>query len=197
VRVDMTIEAESSPGRPMRSDARRNYERLLSEARAAFSEHGADASLEEVARRAGVGIGTLYRHFPTRLALVEAVYRDDVDSLGTLADDVRSLPPWDALVAWLTRFVSYAMTKRVLFAELAESVGKDSDLISHCRVAIREAAESVVVRAQNEGVIRRDVDVLDVMRLVGGMTMAPNPEPKQSERLLGLVLDGLRVGAKS
>ncbi len=147
----MTIEAESSPGRPMRSDARRNYERLLEAARGAFGEHGADASLEEVARRAGVGIGTLYRHFPTRLALVEAVYRDDVDALSALARDVESLPPWDALVSWLTRFVTYAMTKRVLFAELAESLGKDSDLLSYCRDTIWQAAEAVLVRAQEAG----------------------------------------------
>ena len=90
---------------PKRADARRNYEKLIEAARAAFADSGSQASLEEIARRAGVGIGTLYRHFPTRQALLEAVYVDEVEALSRSADELADLPPWDALAEWLRRYV--------------------------------------------------------------------------------------------
>ena len=108
--------------RPKRADARRNYDRLLSEARASFAEHGTDASLEDIARHAGVGIGTLYRHFPTRLDLLEAVYREEVDGLQQAAE--RLTPehaPFEALEKWLEVFVDYAATKKHIFHELVEA----------------------------------------------------------------------------
>src|SRR5438270_13729060 len=107
---------EKDPGvlrpRPQRADARRNYEKLISAAREAFAEDGTSASLEDIARRAQVGIGTLYRHFPTRQDLLEAAYVDEVEAICRSAGDLAGLPPWDALVAWLHRFVRFAATKR-------------------------------------------------------------------------------------
>src|SRR6476661_3729301 len=112
--AEQAAEAE----RPMRADARRNYERLLQAARAVLAERGSEASMEEIARRADVGVGTLYRHFRRRIDLVEAVYREDVESLVTLADTVVvNATPWDALVEWLDGFVRYAQAKRVFLTE--------------------------------------------------------------------------------
>jgi AcrR family transcriptional regulator len=190
----MTATDSAAPHRPVRADARRNYDGLIDAARAAFTELGADASLEDIARRAEVGIGTLYRHFPNRLSLVEAVYRDDVDGLSLLSSN-EDLPPWDALVAWLERFVQYATTKRALFTELAEALGKDSEVISYCRDRLRDAATEVLGRAQRAGVARADAQPMDVLRLIGGFVMGPQQDPEQSQRLLGWVFDALRAPA--
>jgi AcrR family transcriptional regulator len=193
--------AQSScwPGtpRPMRADARRNYERLLSAALAAFAEHGADdASLEEIARRAGVGIGTLYRHFPTRQALLEAVYRDQVEALRARADELReSDSPADALAAWLRALVAFSSTKHSLTTALLETLGKDSDLLSACSMVICGAADTLLTRAQQAGVVRADADPLDVIRLVHAVNLATQrgpTDPGQTDRLLGIILDGLR-----
>ena len=183
--------------RPMRADARRNYDRLLSAALAAFAEHGADdASLEEIARRAGVGIGTLYRHFPTRQALLEAVYRDQVEALRARADELReSDSPADALAAWLRALVAFSSTKHSLTTALLETLGKDSDLLSACSMVICGAADTLLTRAQQAGVVRADADPLDVIRLVHAVNIATQrgpTDPGQTDRLLGLILDGLR-----
>src|SRR5437764_1890231 len=127
---------EASPeallARPKRADARRNYEKVLTAAREAFAEGGESTALEEIARRAEVGIGTLYRHFPNRQALLEAVYVDEVVDLCRSADDLDSLDPWDALVAWLHRFVAYLGTKQALAHELLEYFGRDAPLFHSC-----------------------------------------------------------------
>jgi AcrR family transcriptional regulator len=183
--------------RPKRADARRNYDRLLSAALAAFAEHGADdASLEEIARRAGVGIGTLYRHFPTRQALLEAVYRDQVEALRARADELReSQSPADALAAWLRALVAFSSTKQSLTKVLLETLGKDSDLLSACTMVICGAADTLLTRAQQAGVVRADADPVDVIRLVHAVNIATQrgpTDPGQTDRLLGLILDGLR-----
>jgi AcrR family transcriptional regulator len=183
--------------RPMRADARRNYGRLLSAALAAFTEHGADdASLEEIARRAGVGIGTLYRHFPTRQALLEAVYRDQVEALRARADELReSDSPAEALAAWLRALVAFSSTKHSLTTALLETLGKDSDLLSACSVVICGAADTLLTRAQQAGVVRADADPRDLIRLVHAVNIATQrgpTDPGQTDRLLGLILDGLR-----
>jgi AcrR family transcriptional regulator len=183
--------------RPMRADARRNYERLLSAALAAFAEHGADdASLEEIARRAGVGIGTLYRHFPTRQALLEAVYRDQVEALRARADELReSDSPADALAAWLRALVAFSSTKHSLTTALLETLDKDSDLLSACSTVICGAADTLLARAQQAGVVRADADARDLIRLVHAVNLATQrapTDPGQTDRLLGLILDGLR-----
>jgi AcrR family transcriptional regulator len=180
--------------RPLRADAQRNHERLVSVARVVLSERGSEASMEEIARRADVGVGTLYRHFPRRIDLVEAVYRDDVESLVALADSVAAdATPWDALVEWLDGFVRYAQAKRVFLTELHEAFEKSPELALESREKIRVAAGLVLERAQQAGVARDDIDAADLMQLVGGMCMAPNPSMKRNKRLLTLILDGIRT----
>jgi AcrR family transcriptional regulator len=191
----MTAEtATGSAPRKLRADAQRNYDALIEAARAAFRDADADTSLEEIAKRAGVGIGTLYRHFPTRLALLEGVYRDEVDELdrktqGLLeADD-----PAAALDDWLDLFVDYATTKRALFHELVEAVGKDSELLTHSRGVIERSAASVLGRAQDAGMIRSDIEFGDVLRLAGGCTMMPGSTDEQRKRMLRVIIDGLKA----
>jgi AcrR family transcriptional regulator len=188
------------PARPLRADARRNYERLLTAAAEAFAEHGADdASLEEIARRAGVGIGTLYRHFPTRQALLEAVYRDQVEAVRGRAEELlASEAPGEALADWLRVLVAFSSTKRSLTSALLESFGKDSELLSSCSAVICGAAEILLTRAQQAGVVRADADARDLIRLVHAVNIASqhtSADPGQSDRLLGLILDGLRPQA--
>ncbi|WP_185734927.1 TetR/AcrR family transcriptional regulator [Micromonospora globispora] len=173
--------------RPKRADARRNYEALVAAAREAFGERGTSASLEEIARRAQVGIGTLYRHFPTRQELLEAVYVDEVEALCRSAAELADLPPWDAFVAWINRFVAYVATKRALAEELV-----DSEVFRGCRTAIYAAGEPMLRRAQEAGVARPDATFDDVLRLLSGITAAQFTEPGQRERVLGFALDGLR-----
>lgn len=121
--------------RPRRADARRNYDALLLAAREAFAAHGADASLEDIARRAGVGIGTLYRNFPSRTELFEAVYADEVDALCRVADEVAAEAPWQALTTWLRRFVDYMATKRAI----REAMDTQSAVFTSCRASMYEA----------------------------------------------------------
>lgn len=189
--------AQAGRPRPMRADAQRNYERLLRAAVAAFTEHGADdVSLEQIARRAGVGIGTLYRHFPTRQALLEAVYRDQVEALRARADElVSSSAPLDALAAWLRALAAFSATKHNLTSALLATLGKDSDLMSVCSKVICEAADTLLGRAKQAGVVRADADSRDLIRLVHAVNIATQhapSDPGQADRLFGLVLDGLR-----
>jgi AcrR family transcriptional regulator len=189
--------AVAGDSRPMRADAQRNYTRLLSAAMAAFTEHGADdTSLEEIARRAGVGIGTLYRHFPTRQALLEAVYRDQVEALRARADElIGSDAPGEALAVWLRALMTFSSTKQSLISALLATIGKESDLLSACSKVIWDAAEILLKRAQQAGAVRADADARDLIRLVHAVNIATQrapTDPGQSERLLGLILDGLR-----
>jgi AcrR family transcriptional regulator len=179
-----------------RADARRNYDLLIAAATAAFAERGADdVSLEEIARRAGVGIGTLYRHFPARQALLEAVYKDQVDGLEVLAGKlVASESPGDALAEWLRAFAAFARTKRSLSAALIATLGKDSELLSACSKVLRSCTEALLARAQDAGVVRPDVQSGDLLRLTHGLIMAsegPGAEPGQSDRMLSLLIGGL------
>jgi AcrR family transcriptional regulator len=177
--------------RPKRADARRNYDKLVAAALALFTEEGTSAPLEDVAERAGVGIGTLYRHFPTRQALLEAVYVDEVEAMARAADDLSELPPWDALSQWLHQYVGFAATKRALNEALMEAA-PDSDVLLTCRTAIVGAGTALIERAQHAGVVRMDTNFMDVVRMVGGIAMVPTADPAQKERLLELALDGLR-----
>jgi AcrR family transcriptional regulator len=181
--------------RPKRADAARNYDKLVDAARAAFTEDGTEASLEDVARRAGVGIGTLYRNFPNRQALLEAVYLEEVERMARKADELAELDPWEALAAWLRHFVGYAATKRALVEELANISGDDSEVLLSCRRAITEAGEPLLRRAQDAGVVRDDLSFIDVGRMVGGIALIRAADPGQIERILEVALDGLRYRA--
>jgi len=190
------MSATGTPARPMRADAQRNYARLLAAASAAFIEHGADdVSLEEIARRAGVGIGTLYRHFPTRQALLEAVYRDQVDLLSARAEELlQAESPGDALADWLRALVRFMSTKRSLTTAMLAS-GTDSELLSACGQVIHGAAQALLARAQQAGAVRPDADVKDLVRLVHAVNIATErapADPGQADRMLALILDGLR-----
>jgi AcrR family transcriptional regulator len=178
--------------RPKRADARRNYEALIVAAGDAFAEDGTSASLEDIARRAQVGIGTLYRHFPTRQELFESVYVNEVEKICQSAEELAGLPPWEALVGWLHRFVGYAVTKRAI-AEQLTADGSNSQIFATCRGAINAAGTPLLERAQESGDARADVSFDDVVRLVGGITMMTFVEPGQLERVLGMALDGLRA----
>ena len=191
-----TVEAPESDqvehDRPMRADARRNYERLVVAARKVFAEEGGQASMEAIAREAGVGVGTLYRHFPKRIDVVEAVYRTDVEQLVQTAERVvADLEPWEAVVAFLEAFVRYAQGKRTFLNELREAFEKNPDLRSQCRERIDCAMNLVFSRAQQAGVVRTDIDGSDIMQLVGPMCTTATLSEDQCTRLLATILDGL------
>lgn len=185
---------QAAPPRPMRADACRNRARLIEAARAVFAERGSATTVEEVAKAADVGVGTFYRHFPRRIDLVEAVYLEDVDGLVTHAAELATTAePWEALVAWLEGFVRYAQAKRTFLTELHEAFEKSPDLALQSREKIAAASGSVLRRAQAAGAARPDLDEGDLMQLVGGMCMARNGSLEQNQRLLTLVLDGIRA----
>ena len=177
--------------RPQRADARANHDKLVAAARALFTEKGTSAPLEEVAERAGVGIGTLYRHFPTRQALLEAVYVDEFEAMARAATELEELPPWDALSQWLHQYVGFAATKRALNEALMEA-DPNSNVLLTCRTAIAGAGTTLVERAQHAGVVRTDTNFMDIVRMVGAIAMVPTEDPEQKKRLLELALDGLR-----
>ncbi|MBI5104945.1 MAG: TetR/AcrR family transcriptional regulator [Solirubrobacterales bacterium] len=178
--------------RPKRADARRNYDKLVTAARQAFAERDTEASLEDIARRAGVGIGTLYRHFPTRSALLAAVYVDEVDAMARAAEDVGHLEPWEALRAWLHQYVGFAAAKRALHEQLLAAEGADAEVLGACRGALLGAGGGLLRRAQAAGEVRPDVTFDDVGRMVSGIALLRATEPEQVQRILDVALDGLR-----
>jgi AcrR family transcriptional regulator len=178
----------------MRADARRSHERLLAAATSAFAENGADAPLEDIARRAGVGIGTLYRHFPTRLDLQEGVYRSQVKMVCDRGDELADAPaPGEAFVGWLRLLANYFVTKRGVAGALMAARGKDSEVISSCSQVMRATARRLLERAQAAGAVRADLTDSDVMMLVHGVVVATERAPDQTDRVLTLMLDGLRA----
>ncbi|NEY35698.1 TetR family transcriptional regulator [Streptomyces sp. PRKS01-65] len=186
--------------RPMRADARRNHERLLKVAAEAFAEHGESASLDEIAKRAGVGSGTLYRHFPTRRALLEAACLDRIEAIAAraavLADE---LPPGRALVEWLNELAAGMIRVRGLKALLGSAVTDGgAPVATVCGDAVKAAAARLVAAAQEEGTLRRDVEPVEVLRLVHGVATASelaDGEGGAIRRYLALLTEGLRAGA--
>ncbi len=184
---------DCDPARPKRADARRNYERLVTAARDVFAVQGGGASMDAVAKEAGVGVGTLYRHFPQRIDLVEAVWQEDVDELVSTSDAlIVDLEPWPALVAWLEAFVRYASVKRTFLTELHEAFEKNPELRVASRERIEAAIDAVLTRAQDAGEARTDLDGADLMQLLGSMCMSATLTTEQSMRLLVMIQDGLR-----
>jgi AcrR family transcriptional regulator len=189
----------AAPERPLRADAARNRDKILVAAGAVFTEQGTDASLEEVARRAEVGVGTLYRHFPTRIDLIEAVYRHDVDELCAEAARLRDgdLPAREALETWVLSFVQYVGRKRGMASALRSALGPDAQAVfADVHDRLRAASGELLAAAQREGEIRTDVEPMDVLRAVSGVCLAAAEaqDPERSMRVLRLVLDGLRYG---
>jgi len=183
--------------RPKRADALRNYEKLVAAGREAFTEADRSASLEDIARRAGVGIGTLYRHFPTRTDLVQAIYVDEVEALSRSAAELADLEPWEALTAWLGRFVGYVATKKALADELfAVDDAERQAVFAGCRSMLYGAGEPLLRRAQDAGIVRPDVTIEEVVRLVGCIAKIPADDPADIERVLAVALDGLRYRAR-
>jgi AcrR family transcriptional regulator len=188
--------AQLLPPRPRRADAQRNYEKVLAAAREAFAEGGESTSLEEIARRAGVGIGTLYRNFPNRQALLEALYVDEVEEVCRAAAGLEEdADPWEALQTWFGSFVGYIATKRALAAELLNYLELDAPLFQVCRRSLFEAGEPLLKRAQDAGVVRPDVSIADVIQMVVGIAKIPTSEPGQVEHIVRVALDGLRYRA--
>ncbi|WP_180289363.1 MULTISPECIES: TetR/AcrR family transcriptional regulator [Streptomyces] len=180
----------------MRADARRNYERLLAEARSAFAEHGTDASLEDVARRAGVGIGTLYRHFPNRHALVSAVFEDAVSDLLARSRELLDAPqPCTALVDWLREIITHASEYRGLSRALMSASRDEGSALARCSTPMREAGNALLLRAQQAGAVRPDVSITDLLQLTNAIALASEEtpdEPQLADRLLTLTLRGLK-----
>jgi AcrR family transcriptional regulator len=188
-----------SPTRKPRHDSLRNRERLLAAAKAAFSERGADAPLEDIARRAGVGIGTLYRHFPSREALLAAVYRREVEQLGAAADRLLAeRRPGEAFEAWLHQLVDYIATKRVIAPALQASPNQGSALAAS-GPTISAAIHRLADAAAASGDIRPDLTRDDLQRLLAGVAIGydqPGWEPS-ARRLISILMAGLRAGASA
>ncbi len=181
--------------RKRRADAERNRDRILEVAKDAFTQLGAEASLDDIARQAGVGAGTLYRHFPSREALIEAVYRTEMAKLAASARSLSgTLPPPDALRAWLLLFVDGIATKKVIAPVLNTLVGGASQIFESSREQIWEAIRLLVKRAIKSGDIRDDLDPLDLLRaLIGVSNVATGPDWQQSaKRLVDILITGSR-----
>ena len=184
--------------KPLRKDAQRNREKLLAAAVELFAERGTEGSLEEVAKRAGVGIGTLYRHFPTRDALVEAAYRNEVAQLRAAADELLAeLPPDAALEAWMRRFVDYGSAKRGMRDALQSIAGGSATLFADTRSQVTEAVAVLLRAGAKAGTLRADVEAEDVLRAMGAIWLVAEGDEfaDQAMRILQLVLDGLRYRA--
>lgn len=186
------MSAEGSARKP-RADGLRNRERLIDAAKAAFAELGPDVSLEEIARRAEVGIGTLYRHFPTREAIIEAVYRREVRQLADAAERLlAALPPAEALREWLTLMVDYMATKKVI-APALQSMAGGSAIYESSGVLLRAAVTRLVEAAVASGGIRGDVEPADVLHAMTGFAFGvadPGWEAR-ALRLIDIFMDGL------
>jgi AcrR family transcriptional regulator len=181
--------------RKPRADAQRNRERILEVAKLAFTRSGVDVSLDDIARQAAVGPGTLYRHFPTRDVLLEAVYRTEVERLAAAHQEfAATMPPAEALRAWMLLFVDYIATKQIIAPALNNVVGGSSKLSEYSGTLIRGAIHSLVERAVASGDIRSDLDPLDLLRaLVGVSNVSSAPDwPQSARRLVQILLTGSR-----
>ena len=185
------LPAERKP----RTDALRNRERILDVAKEAFTRSGANASLDDIAKQAGVGPGTLYRHFPTRDELIEAVYRTEVEKLAAAEQTLaQTMPPLDALRAWMLLFVDYIAAKKIIAPALNSMVGGPAKIFEASHGQIWEAIRALVKRAIRSGDIRRDIDPIDLLRaLIGVSSVATSPDWQQSaRRLVDILITGSR-----
>jgi AcrR family transcriptional regulator len=182
--------------RPLRADARRNRDRLLTVAARAFATAGPDVSLDAIAKEAGVGIGTLYRHFPTREALVEAAYRSELDRLCAAVPELLAAgPPDAALRAWMDRFVDYMTTKRGMAGALRAVIASGGDPYAHSRDRLVAAVGELLAAGVAAGAVRADVPAGDVLVGLSGVALAAGDADRreQAGRVLDLLMDGLRA----
>ncbi|MEV5755031.1 helix-turn-helix domain-containing protein [Actinoallomurus sp. NPDC052308] len=184
---------EPTAGAEMRADARRNRENILAVAREVFDQQGTEASLRDVARRAGVGIGTLYRHFPTRDALLEAVLRNGLENMRAAADEaLEASSPREALIAWLQRFSERSGACRGFPASVLNALVDEQSELHASSAAMMEAATRLLARAQEAGEIRKDVDAEELFAAAAAVGwVAEYSGRKRAERILGLLGDGL------
>jgi AcrR family transcriptional regulator len=181
--------------RKPRTDAQRNRERILEVAKEAFTRSGATASLDDIAKQAGVGPGTLYRHFPTRDELLEAVYRTEVEKLAAAEQKfAETMPPLDALRAWMLLFVDHIATKKIIAPALNSMAGGHSKVFEASYGQIWDAIRALVKRAIKSGDIRKDFDPIDLLRaLIGVASVATSPDWQQSaRRLVDILINGSR-----
>ena len=183
------------PQRKPRADAERNRERILETAKEAFTRFGAEASLDDIAKQAGVGAGTLYRHFPSREALIEAVYRTEVGKLAAAERTfAETMPPIEALRAWMMLFVDYIAAKKIIAPVLNTLLGEASKVFESSHAQVWDAIRSLVKRAIKNGDIRKDLDPIDLLRaLIGVSNVATGPDWQQSaRRLVDILITGSR-----
>jgi AcrR family transcriptional regulator len=193
----MAAKHSQSVERKPRTDAQRNRERILEVAKQAFTQHGANASLDDIAKEAGVGAGTLYRHFPTRDSLIEAVYRTEVERLAAAERKfTETMTPVEALRAWMLLFVDYIAAKHIIAPALNSLVGGPSKLYEGSRAQIQPTIEGLVKRAIKSGDIRKDIEPFDLLRaLIGVSNVASSPDWQQSaKRLVDILITGSRPG---
>lgn len=178
----------------MRADAQRNYDRLLEEARQAFIVHGTDVALEDIARHAGVGIGTLYRHFPDRYSLMNAVFQQELDALAARSHElITEDDPAQALITWLHAVAVHSAAYRGLAAAIMDAC---ETRMQHCKTELRAAGGTLLWRAQQAGAIRNDVTIADLLRLTSAIVLAAEKNPEERglfSRLMSLAVDGMRT----
>ena len=198
-RIVKSRQAVPAPAeKALRADAQKNRDKLIKAAGLAFFQHGIDTSLEEIAERAGVGIGTLYRHFPTREHLVEVVYRREVEDLCQAAETLaKKYPPDVALAEWMLRFVDYIAAKRGMADSLKLLVASNSEFFAESSGRIPAALQKLVDAAIATGTIRADIESSDVLHALSGIYSAPKTPQwrERSKRMVALLMDGLRFGA--
>jgi AcrR family transcriptional regulator len=178
----------------MRADARRNYERIVATAREMFFEHGIEVPLDDVVKRAGVGAGTLYRHFPTRDALTEAVYRQEIEEIANRAYELaKALSPEDALREWFRDLIQFHIERAGLARALKAAIDEDSETYQYCKTVLREAAWALLEPAQAVGLVRADLEASDLLRLSHGIGAAAKfADEAGQRRMLSVLLDGLK-----
>ena len=191
----MSTKRKNEPVRKPRSDAQRNRERILEVAKEAFTRSGANASLDDIAKEAGVGPGTLYRHFPTRTELLAAVYRTEMEKLADAEKKFAAeLTPIEALRAWLLLFVDYIAAKQLIAPALAALLGDPKKVFEASYGRVWEAIRALVKRAIQSGDIRKDLDPIDLLRaLIGVANVATSPDWQESaRRLVDILISGSR-----
>jgi AcrR family transcriptional regulator len=185
-------EAIALVGQPKRADARRNYDQLVGQARIAFAEFGVDASLDEIARRAGVASGTLYRHFPTRLDLVEVVLAEQIAALVELGRGLLTADDeFDALGTWMRAALRHGLTFRGLSAAVMNSA-LDDGLVATWHAEMFDVGAALLARARQSGAVVADTDAADVLKMVSAIALAAPDSDAQADRLLTLFMKGLR-----